>query len=138
MPGAGRNIWDLRDANLTDRIYVFSLVIITPWLLISQRVEKRWWLAGINVACVVLIWALQWWSVRSPIGEFLHDWYPLGMFIVCFEEVSRLSFLVRDCWQDHYILAFESRWFSVPPTVWLEQHGSWGRAGILVSRYFSH
>ena len=138
MPGAGRNIWDLRDANLTDRIYVFSLVIITPWLLISQRVENRWWLAGINVACVMLIRALQWWSGRSPIGEFLHDWYPLGMFILCFEEVSRLSFLVRYGWQDHYILAIESRLFSLPPTVWLGQHGSWMLTEILEIGYFSY
>lgn len=138
MPGAGRIVWDVRDANLTDRIYVFSLVIITPWLLVSQRVENRWWLAGINFACLGVIRALQLWAKRSPIGQFLHDWYPLGMFIICFEEVSRLSFLARDRWQDQYLLTFESRLFSVPPTVWLGQHGSWLLKEVLEIGYFSY
>ena len=138
MPRAGRIIWDLSDANLTDRVYVFSLVIITPWLLVSPRVENRGWLAGINVACLGLIRALQLWAKRSPIGEFLHDWYPLGVFIICFEEVSRLSFLVQKGWQDHYILTIESRLFSVPPTVWLGQHGLWLLTEVLEIGYFSY
>lgn len=138
MPGAGRIILDLRDANLTDRIYVISLVLVTPWVLISARGENRWWLAGINVACLGVIRGLQLWARRSLVGEFLHDWYPLGMFIVCFEEVSRLSFLVRENWQDHYILAVESRVFSVAPSVWLGQHGSWVVTEILEIGYFSY
>ena len=138
MPGAGRIIWDLSDANLTDQIYVPSLIVITPWVLISDRVEHRGWLAGINVVCLVVIRLLQLWAKRSAVGEFLHDWYPLGMFIVCFEEVSRLSFLVRDGWQDRYILALESRLFSVPPTVWLGRHGSWWLTEILEIGYFSY
>ena len=138
MPGVGRIIWDLSDANLTDRIYVVSLIVVTPWVLISQRVDNRWWLAGINVACLVVIRGLQIWAKRSVVGEFLHDWYPLGMFIVCFEEVSRLSFLVRDGWQDRYILEIESRIFTVPPTVWLGRHGSWWLTEILEIGYFSY
>ena len=138
MPGAGRIIWDLSDANLTDQIYVASLIVVTPWILISDRVENGWWLAGINVVCLVVIRLLQLWAERSVVGEFLHDWYPLGMFIVCFEEVSRLSFLVRDGWQDHYILALESRLFAVPPTVWLGRLGSWWLTEILEIGYFSY
>jgi membrane-associated phospholipid phosphatase len=138
MPRAGGIIWDLSDANLTDRIYVLSLVIIAPWVLVSPRVENRWWLAGINVASVGVIRGLQLWAKRWRVGEFLHDWYPLGMFVVCFEEVSRLSFLVREDWQDHYILAVESGVFSVPPTVWLGQHGSWLLTEVLEIGYFSY
>jgi len=138
MPRAGGIIWDLSDANLTDRIYLLSLVIIAPWVLVSPRVENRWWLAGINVASVGVIRGLQLWAKRWRVGEFLHDWYPLGMFVVCFEEVSRLSFLVREDWQDHYILAVESGVFSVPPTVWLGQHGSWLLTEVLEIGYFSY
>jgi membrane-associated phospholipid phosphatase len=138
MPGAGRIVWDLSDANLTDQIYVGSLIVVTPWILISDRVKHRWWLAGTNVLCLLLIRALQIWARRSVVGKFLHDWYPLGMFIVCFEEVSRLSFLVRDGWQDRYILAIESWLFVVPPTVWLGQHGSWLTTEILELGYFSY
>jgi len=138
MPRAGGIIWDLSDANLTDRIYLLSLVIIAPWVLVSPRVENGWWLAGINVASVGVIRGLQLWAKRWRVGEFLHDWYPLGMFVVCFEEVSRLSFLVREDWQDHYILAVESGVFSVPPTVWLGQHGSWLLTEVLEIGYFSY
>jgi membrane-associated phospholipid phosphatase len=138
MPGAGRIVWDLSNANLTDQIYILFLIVITPWILISDRVEHRWWLAGINVACLLLIRILQLWAERSMVGEFLHDWYPLGMFIVCFEEVSRLSFLVRDGWQDGYILAIESHLFPVPPTVWLGRLGSWRATEVLEVGYFSY
>jgi membrane-associated phospholipid phosphatase len=138
MPGTGRVVWDLSDVNLTDRIYVLSLLVITPWLIVSPGVENGWWFAGINVVCLLAIRVLQLWASRSPVGQFLHDWYPLGMFIVCFEEVSRLSFLIRDGWQDHYILAIEARLFSVPPTVWLGRHGSWLLTEILEIGYFSY
>lgn len=138
MPGAGRIVWDLSDANLTDQIYVISLIVVTPWILISERVEYRWWLAAVNVACLLMIRALQLWARRSTVGEFLHDWYPLGMFIVCFEEVSRLSFMVHDNWQDRCLLVLESRLFAVPPTVWLGQHGSWWLTEILEIGYFSY
>src|SRR5215469_399044 len=138
MPGAGRIFWDLGDANLTDQIYVGSLIVVTPWLLISDRVEHRYWLAGTNVLCLFLIRSLPGWAKRSVVGEFLHDWYPLGMFILCFEGVSRLSFLVRDGWQDCYIMAIESRLFDVPPTVWLGQRGSWLITEILEIGYFSY
>ena len=138
MPGAGRIVWDLSTANLTDRIYVISLVIVTPWLLVSQRVENRWWLAGINGTCLLLIRVLELWAERSPIGQFLHNWYPLGMFIVCFEEASRLSFLIREGWQDRYILAVESHIFPIPPTVWLGIHGSWLLTEVVEVGYFSY
>jgi membrane-associated phospholipid phosphatase len=138
MTGVGRVVWDLSAANLTDRIYVLYLLVITPWLIVSPSVENGWWFAGINIVCLLAIRVLQLWASRSPVGQFLHDWYPLGMCIVCFEEVSRLSFLVRENWQDHYILAIESRVFSVPPTVWLGQHGSWLLTEILEIGYFSY
>jgi membrane-associated phospholipid phosphatase len=138
MPGAGRIVWDLSDASLTDQIYILSFVVVTPWLLVSRHIANRWWLAGINVGCLLLIRVLQLWSASSAVGRFLHDWYPLGMFVVCFEEVSRLSFLIRDGWQDRYILALESRVFAVPPTVWLGRHGSWLVTEILEIGYFSY
>lgn len=138
MPGAGRISWHFNEANLTDQIYVGSLIVVTPWVLISDRVEHRWWLAGINVGCLLSIRALQLWAERSVVGQFLHDWYPLGMFIVCFEEVSRLSFMVRDGWQDRTILAFESRLSTIPPTAWLGRHGTWWVTEILEIGYLSY
>jgi membrane-associated phospholipid phosphatase len=138
MPGAGRTLRDLSDANLTDRIYVLCLIAVTPFGLASARVSNAWVLAAVNVACLLVIGGLQLWATWSTVGRFLHDWYPLGMFIVCFEEVSRLSFLVRDGWQDHFILAIESRLFAVPPTVWLGRHGSPLLTELLEIGYFSY
>ncbi|MBV9610720.1 MAG: phosphatase PAP2 family protein, partial [Acidobacteria bacterium] len=109
-----------------------------PCLIVSSSVENACLFVGINFVCLVAIRLLQLWGTRSAVGEFLHDWYPLGMFIVFFEEVSRLSFLLRDRWQDHYILAIEARLFAVPPTVWLGQHGSWLLTEILELGYFSY
>ena len=62
----------------------------------------------------------------------------MAMFIVCFEEVSRLSFVIRDEWQDHLLLKLEADWFSVPPTVWLGQHGSAFLTEVLEVGYFSY
>lgn len=77
-------------------------------------------------------------SRRSPTWTFLHDWYPLAMPIVTFEEVSRLSLIFRNHWQDPYILAWESRFFHVPPTVWLGQHGSPWITELVEVGYFSY
>lgn len=103
-----------------------------------ERVNHSWLIILVNIACFLIIAMLERASSRAPLWRFLHNWYPLGMFIVCFEEASRLSFLVRDAWQDQYLVALESRLFSVPPTVWLGRHGSPVVAEILEIGYFSY
>jgi membrane-associated phospholipid phosphatase len=60
------------------------------------------------------------------------------MFIVCFEEVSRLSFLLRNEWQDHYLLRFEATQFTIPPTVWLDHLGSPMVTELMEVGYFSY
>lgn len=70
--------------------------------------------------------------------SFLHDWYPLALFIVTFEETARLSFLIVDGWRDAYILRFEAWLFPVPPTVWLNSHASNWTTEILQVGYFSY
>lgn len=107
-------------------------------LLRSERIEHAWALVLVNLAGCLVIAGLQRMATRSLSWQFLHDWYPLLAFIVCFEEVSRLSFLFRDGWQDHYLLAFEARVFPVPPTVWLGQHGSPLLTELFELGYFSY
>jgi membrane-associated phospholipid phosphatase len=60
------------------------------------------------------------------------------MPIITFEEVSRLSFVFRSSWQDHYILHLEARLFAVPPTIWLGQHGSPLITELVEAGYFSY
>ena len=125
--------------NSTDRVYYAWFVGTSVLLALrAQRIEHAWALVGINLICCLVIASLQRLSRWSVWWQLLHDWYPLFAFIVCFEEVSWLSFLFRDGWQDHYLLAFEARVFSVPPTVWLGQHGSPVLTELFELGYFSY
>ncbi len=88
------------------------------------------------VICAVLALALG--AARSRTLRFLHDWYPLALFIITFEETSRLSFLVVDGWRDTYLLNFEAWLFHTPPTVWLNQFASRAFTEVLEVGYFSY
>jgi len=126
-------------ANFTDRVYYAWFLGTSVCLAVRpHRVEHAWLLVGINLVACLLISGLQHLALRSVVWQFLHDWYPLPAFIVCFEEVSRLSFLFRDGWQDHYLLAFEAKLFATPPTVWLGQHGSPWITELVEAGYFSY
>ena len=112
-------------SNFTDRLYFLYFFVVSVGLLLRGSRVQGWgsWLL-VNFICLVAVGLLVRNHRRSRAREFLHDWYPLVMFIVCFEEVSRLSFLLRDAWQDHYLLQFEAWLFPVPPTVWLGRFAS--------------
>ena len=49
-----------------------------------------------------------------------------------------MSFVLRDGWQDGYLLAIEARLFHTPPTVWLGEHGSWWITEAVEVGYFSY
>ncbi len=85
---------------------------------------------------IVVLLALG--SERSGATRFLHDWYPLAFFIVCFEETARLSFLVVNAWRDPYILRFEASAFPMAPTVWLNGFASRGFTELMEVGYFSY
>jgi len=126
-------------SNFTDRLY-YAWFLGTSLLLIlrGQHVERAWTLVAVNLLACLIIYTLHRLASSSIVWQFLHDWYPLLAFVICFEEVSRLSFLFRDGWQDHYLLAFETRLFPIPPTVWLGQHGSPLLTELFELGYFSY
>jgi membrane-associated phospholipid phosphatase len=126
-------------ANFADRAYLSFFIIITGLILWRGGRVPDWqsWVA-INIFFFFVVGFLTRFADRSPVWRFLHDWYPLGMPILTFEEVSRLSFLLRSAWQDHYILELEARLFSVPPTVWLGKHGSPLVTELVEIGYFSY
>ncbi len=108
--------------NLVDRLYFGWFAALSLLILAFRHNLPRWPLyLGLHAACVLVVLLLAAGSRTSRVWRFLHDWYPLAMFIVCFEEVSRLSFLVVRGWQDQYILDLEARLFSTPPTAWFGQ-----------------
>src|ERR1700757_91076 len=113
MPDGSLIFWKSSSkTNFTDRVYYAFFIGISLVLCFrTGRIEQAFVLIGINIICCAEISYLQRMASRSFFWQFLHDWYPLLAFIICFEEVSRLSFLFRDGWQDHYLLAFEARIF---------------------------
>ena len=125
--------------NFADRALLLFFIVASILIgAASHRVFEWPALIVANLICMTAIAGMVAMRNRSGVWQFLHDWYPMGMFIVCFEEVSRMSFVLRDGWQDGYLLALEARWFPVPPTVWLGQHGSWWITEILEVGYFSY
>ena len=99
--------------NLVDRLYLgyfFGLGV----LIFALRQHLPAWPAylALHGLCLALL-LLATGARRDRVCNFLHDWYPLVAFIVCFEEVARLSFLVVDGWQDAWLLALEGKWRNV-------------------------
>lgn len=135
---SGLKFWQ-SPANFADRAYLAFFITITGLILWRDGRTPDWqaWVA-INILALFTICLLLRLSHHSPVWRFLHDWYPLGMPILTFEEVSRLSFLLRSGWQDHYILGLEARLFPVPPTVWLGHHGSPLVTELVEIGYFSY
>ncbi|MBZ5616927.1 MAG: phosphatase PAP2 family protein [Acidobacteriia bacterium] len=126
-------------SNFTDRLYFLFFSIASAGLLLRPGRVSCWmsWLF-VNFLCLLALGLLVRTRQRSPAWEFLHDWYPLLMFIVCFEEVSHLSFLLWDAWQDHYLLRFETWLFPAPPTVWMGRLGSPLVTELMELGYFSY
>lgn len=128
-----------RDRNFADRANIFFFITVSLLMLArTQRVPAWRVLLLLNLGCLLTIEFLVRFAGRAPLWRFLHEWYPLAMPIVTFEEVSRLSFILRSGWQDGYVLDWEARLFSVPPTVWLGRHGSPGITEVLEIGYFSY
>ncbi len=128
-----------RNLNLTDRLYLFFLAILSVGLLLrTNRVANwsSWWMVNLLLSLMIAMLANQ--AACGSRWRFLHDWYPLAMFIVLFEEVAQLSFMIRNRWQDQYLLAFENRLFSVPPTVCLGRISSPVLSEVLNVGYFSY
>jgi membrane-associated phospholipid phosphatase len=129
----------LRRLNLTDWLFALYLVSASV-LIIGQHQQVHSWrlLVLVHVLGVAVIVFLVSFAARSAVINFLHDWYPLVLPIATFEEVAFLSRNVLPGWRDDILLSLEGRLFSVPPTVWLGQHGSWWLTEILEIGYFSY
>ncbi len=125
--------------NFTDRAYLIFFIVISALLLFrTHRVPARGAMLFVNLVCAFLVLLLAVNARNSSVWRFFHNWYPLGMFIVGFEEVSRLSVLFVDQWKDRYLLHVEASVFAVPPTVWLGQFGSPLVTEVMEIGYFSY
>lgn len=125
--------------HFVDRLFLLWFVGLGFLIAVSHAGFSGWQrFLLLHLICIWAILLLASTSARSPVARFLHDWYPLALFIVTFEETSRLSFLVVDGWRDAYILRFEELVFQVPPTVWLNQFASRAVTEVLEVGYFSY
>lgn len=139
LPGSNWAVALSRRLNLTDRLYLGFLTAMSLGLVLRPNRVADWpsWLI-VNLLLLLAITLLASQAERGPTRRFLHDWYPLAMFIVLFEEVAQLSFMIRNGWQDYYLLALENRMFPVPPTVWLGRLSSPILSEVLNLGYFSY
>lgn len=129
----------MRQLNIVDRLYLAWFGLLSLAILAFRSRVAGWpEFLLIHAACVAVVIAVAHASGRSKVASFLHDWYPLAVFIVCFEEVARLSLTIVPHWQDGYLLAFEARIFPVPPTVWLGSFASRPLTEVVDLGYFSY
>ncbi|HYH00233.1 MAG TPA: phosphatase PAP2 family protein [Terriglobales bacterium] len=128
-----------RALNFVDRLYLFWFTGLGVLIGIFHHRLDNWQnYLLLHVLCVWVVLLLASAAEQSRVAKFLHDWYSLALFIVAFEETSRLSFLIVDGWRDAYILRFEELLFSTPPTVWLNQFASPVVTEVLEIGYFSY
>jgi membrane-associated phospholipid phosphatase len=127
-------VW--RRANFTDRLYLGYFVGLGVLILLLRHRVPGWpAFLQLHLVFIALVSALVVGARRFPTA---HAWYPLVMPVVTFTEVAQLNFLLVDRWRDPYLLAFESRIFPEPPTVWLSRFASPLVTEILEFGYFSY
>jgi membrane-associated phospholipid phosphatase len=125
--------------NFVDRLFVVWFVALGLLIATCHSRLPGW--QGYLLLHLGFIWTiflLAALSDHSRVVGFLHDWYPLVLFIFTFEETARLSFLVVDGWRDSYLLALEAHLFPTPPTVWLNRFASTWVTELLEVGYFSY
>lgn len=78
-------------------------------------------LLAIHLAIPAGIAALVCIAARSPNGflRFARHWYPLPLYLYCFEELQGLVHLIFPNWFDRWLIAFDYNFAGVHPSVWL-------------------
>jgi membrane-associated phospholipid phosphatase len=106
--------------NFADRVYAAWFLILSLALAVHSKPVGESLPFVAFPASVIAIIAVT--SIRSNGAagwRVAHDWYPMILFVVAFEEVARLSLAFVPNWQDGTILRLEAAVFSQPPTQWL-------------------
>lgn len=138
MRTSGNRQW-ITALSFVDRLYIVWFLGLSLTIAVFHSRLDGW--QNYLLLHLVALWIIALLAIgaqKSAVLRFLHDWYPLLFFIVCFEEVARLSFLVVDGWRDPYLLRFEAWAFPIPPTVWLNSFASRGFTELMEAGYFSY
>lgn len=122
--------------NLIDRLYLFYVAAVAALAAWSSHAAVK--IIVLHAAIGLSIWVLAANQERSPVIRFLHDWYPLAMFIFSFEEVARFSLAVVPHWQDFHVISFEQHVFSVSPNLMAVRAYSRPLSELMAFGYFSY
>jgi membrane-associated phospholipid phosphatase len=121
--------------NAVDRLYLIYLSVVLV-LAIATGQATFTIIVG-HLVIGVFIWLAAMYRDRSALVEFLHDWYPLAMFIFSFEEVARFSLLLAPHWRDRHIIAFEQHLFGASPNLFFSRLASRPLSELMDMGYFS-
>lgn len=122
--------------NAVDRLYLVYLLVVLVLAIASGQATLTIIIGHVVIG--VLIWLVAVHRDRSAALEFLHDWYPLAMFIFSFEEISRFSLVVLPHWQDLHIVAFEQHFFTASPNLLFSRLASRPLSELMDLGYFSY
>lgn len=122
--------------NLVDRLYLFYLAAVAALAAWSSHAAFK--VIILHAAIGLSIWIIAVNQHRSPVIRFLHDWYPLAMFIFSFEEVARFSLAVVPHWQDLHVISFEQHVFSASPNLLVLRTYSRPLSELMAFGYFSY
>lgn len=126
--------------NLTDRLTLGYLTFVGLLLAFSPHpIEKRGKLLTAHVGFALMIAALAYFRQRqTPVLSFLSHWYPLGLSGFFFEEIHSIVHIVFRGWFDAPLIQFDYAMFGAHPTVWFEQHMSYGLTEVMNFFYFTY
>lgn len=122
-----------------DQLFISYFAAISLLVAIKRLTLPGWpdYLL-VHLLCVAFVVAVRWAARRFRAAMFIGEWYPLLLFIVCFEETATLSHIFVPGWKDHILVSLESRLFPVPPTLWLAQRANAVLTEVLEIGYFSY
>lgn len=126
--------------NLTDRLTLLYLAFVGLLLVFTPNpMEKRGKLLLAHVGFALMIAALVYFRQRqTPVLHFLSYWYPLGLSGFFFEEIHSIVHLIHRGWFDAGLIQFDYAMFGAHPTVWFEQHISYGLTETMNFFYFMY
>ena len=78
-------------------------------------------LAILAAIALLALAAARW---RNPLLHFARSWYPLPLYIFCFEELERLVHIVFPGWFDRFLIAFDFNLAGVHPSIYLARFSS--------------
>ena len=128
----------LHRMNFSDRTYTGWYLLLTIALLLKPQNIEHWpRVIVLNLLLLTTIIVTACYAKRSQVWKVAHDWYPMLLFIVAFEEIAHLSLAFVPSWQDSWLLRLERSFFGQPPTIWLGHYQHPLLTELLEFGYFS-